>query len=328
MNHALIAKGIALMLLSTFFFALMNAIVKYLNILGYSSMENVFFRAFFMVLSVWSLVAFAPVIRAILPRYKSPQIRAKRRGGFRHILIRGALGGVAVSANYYNFATIPLGIATAFLQSTPIFVVLLSLFTRNKPTKSTIIATLIGFVGVLLVANPSSSGIPPINVLVGIIAAICAAFAFMTIHNLKNFYTSEAVVLWYGVTMCVVGAIGMCANIDKMGGFIVPSLLAWVLFVLTGILGTIGQWLMTKSYMFAPPDIVSPIAYMRIVWSLLLGVAMGDALPNLAPSLGMALILLSGALVALGVYRKKRGLQDWRKSFGKLRKSSESRHDS
>lgn len=42
------------------------------------------------------------------------------------MLMRGIFGGVAVSIAYYNFATIPLGIATAFLQSTPIFVVLLS----------------------------------------------------------------------------------------------------------------------------------------------------------------------------------------------------------
>ncbi len=307
MFNPLIAKGIALMLLSTIFFAIMNAIVKYLNLMGYSSMENVFFRAFFMVLSVWSLAAFVPVMSHFSPRFKKLRVKihAKKVGGFRHILIRGALGGIAVSANYYNFATIPLGIATAFLQSTPIFVVLLSLFTRHKPTRSTIIATLIGFVGVLLVANPSSSDIPPINALVGIMAAVCAAGAFMTIHKLKAFYTSEAVVLWYGITMCAVGGAGMLVDIDKMGGFTLPSAFAWVLFVLTGVIGTIGQWLMTKSYMFAAPDIVSPIAYMRIVWSLLLGVALGDAFPNLMPSIGIALILLSGALVAFSVYRRK-----------------------
>ena len=307
MFNPLIAKGIALMLLSTIFFAIMNAIVKYLNLMGYSSMENVFFRAFFMVLSVWSLAAFVPVMSHFSPRFRKFRVKisAKKVGGFRHILIRGALGGIAVSANYYNFATIPLGIATAFLQSTPIFVVLLSLFTRHKPTLPTIIATLIGFVGVLLVANPSSSDIPPINALVGIMAAVCAAGAFMTIHKLKAFYTSEAVVLWYGITMCVVGGAGMLLDIDKMGGFTLPSAFVWVLFVLTGVIGTIGQWLMTKSYMFAAPDIVSPIAYMRIVWSLLLGVALGDAFPNLMPSIGIALILLSGALVAFGVYRRK-----------------------
>lgn len=299
MRDSHLNKGILLMLLSTIFFALMNALIKYLNILGYSSMENVFFRAFFMVLSVWSLIAFAPLIRAVAPRFKAPQIRAKRKGGFRHILIRGALGGVAVSTHYYNFATIPLGLATAFLQSTPIFIALIALFTRNKPSLFVIFASFVGFVGVLLVANPSASNIPPINALIGIIGAICAAFAFFTIPKLKDFYTSEAVVVWYGITMCAVGGLGMLLDIDKMGGFIMPSVLAWGLFVLCGITGTLGQWLMTKSYMFAPPDIVAPIAYMRIVWSVFLGVMLGDSLPNLLPSLGIALILLSGAMVAI-----------------------------
>lgn len=291
------------MLLSTIFFAVMNAIIKYLTLMGYSSMENVFFRAFFMVVAMWSLVAFAPVIRAISPRYKTPQIRAKKKGGFHHILMRGALGGVAVSACYYNFATIPLGLATAFLQSTPIFVVFISLFTRNKPTAFVIFASVVGFVGVLFVANPSASNIPPLNALIGIVGALCAAFAFLTIPKLRAFYTSQAVVVWYGITMCAVGALGMMTSIDKMGGFILPSALAWVLFVLCGITGALGQWLMTKSYMFAPADIVAPVAYMRIVWSVLFGVLLGDSLPNVMPSVGIVLILLSGVLIALKAWR-------------------------
>lgn len=299
MRHQTLTAGILLMLLSTIFFAVMNAIIKYLTLMGYSSMENVFFRAFFMVVAMWSLVAFAPVIRVVSPRYKAPQIRAKKKGGFHHILVRGALGGVAVSACYYNFATIPLGLATAFLQSTPIFVVFISLFTRNKPTGFVIFASVVGFVGVLFVANPSASNIPPLNALIGIVGALCAAFAFLTIPKLRAFYTSEAVVVWYGITMCAVGALGMMTSIDKMGGFILPSALAWVLFVLCGITGALGQWLMTKSYMFAPPDIVAPVAYMRIVWSVLFGVLLGDSLPNIMPSVGIALILLSGVLIAL-----------------------------
>lgn len=75
MFNPLIAKGIALMLLSTIFFAIMNAIVKYLNLMGYSSMENVFFRAFFMVLSVWSLVAFVPVMSHFSPKFKKLRVR-------------------------------------------------------------------------------------------------------------------------------------------------------------------------------------------------------------------------------------------------------------
>lgn len=296
--------GIVLMLLSTIFLALMNALLKYLTMLGYSSMENVFFRAFFMVLTLYSIILFFPALSRISPRIKKPELQAKQKGGFSSLLMRGLFGGVAVSIAYYNFATIPLGIATAFLQSTPIFVVFLSFFTRNKPSAFALIATIVGFIGVLLVANPEASEIPLFNALIGIIGAIFAAIAFLTIPTLKRFYTSEAVVLWYGIMMCIVGIIGMCVSIDKMGGFIFPSIFAWILFILTGVVGTIGQWLMTKSYMFASPNVVAPVAYMRIVWSVFLGVLLGDSFPNLLPSIGIALILLSGALTWLNVLKK------------------------
>ncbi|MGX2971657.1 DMT family transporter [Helicobacter sp. T3_23-1059] len=296
--------GIVLMLLSTIFLALMNALLKYLTMLGYSSMENVFFRAFFMVLTLYSIILFFPALSRISPRIKKPKLQAKQKGGFSSLLMRGLFGGVAVSIAYYNFATIPLGIATAFLQSTPIFVVFLSFFTRSKPSVFALVATIVGFIGVLLVANPEASEIPLFNALIGIIGAIFAAIAFLTIPTLKRFYTSEAVVLWYGIMMCIVGIIGMCVSIDKMGGFIFPSLFAWILFILTGVVGTIGQWLMTKSYMFASPNVVAPITYMRIVWSVFLGVLLGDSFPNLLPSIGIALILLSGALIGLNAIKK------------------------
>lgn len=213
--------------------------------------------------------------------------------------------GFAVGAAYYNFATIPLGLATAFLQSAPIFIVLLSFFTRSKPTLFSALSAIVGFVGVLLIANPEHSDIPLGNAILGICGCFSAAIAFMTISSLKQFYTSEAVVLWYGISMCIVGAIGMLVPIEKMGGFDMPTFFAWILFVLTGITGAIGQWLMTKSYMFAPAGIVSPITYMRIVWSLILGLFLGDSLPNMLPSIGIALIIISGVLVALPAFIKE-----------------------
>lgn len=304
MTNTSLIKGIILMLFSTIFLALMNAMLKYLNIMGYSSMENVFFRAFFMVLTLYSIIIFFPAVQHFSPRLKKPQLKAKQKGGFRVLLMRGLFGGVAVSIAYYNFATIPLGIATAFLQSTPIFVVFLSFFSKTKPSVFSLGATIVGFVGVLLVANPEQSAIPLFNAVIGIIGAIFAAIAFLTIPTLKKFYTSEAVVLWYGVMMSIVGILGMLSDIDKMGGFVFPSLAAWGLFILTGVVGTIGQWLMTRSYMFASPEVVAPITYMRIIWSVFFGVLLGDSFPNLMPTIGIGLILLSGILIGLNVLKK------------------------
>ncbi len=297
-----LSAGIALMLIATIFFAMMNALVKYLAELGYSSMENVFFRAFFMVVTLYCILGLFPILKPIMPRLKKPVFKPKKQGGFSAMLMRSLFGAVAVGIAYYNVATIPLGIAVAFLQSSPIFVVFLSFFTRNKPGLFVSLATLIGFLGVLFIANPQTSNIPLINAILGIIGAISAAIAFLTIPSLKSFYTPEAVSLWYGFGMCVVGVVGMMIPVEKMGGFSFPDTTAWILFALSGITGAIGQYCMTKSYMFAPPGIVAPIAYMRIVWSLLFGIALGDALPDFFPSLGIFLIIVSGVLVALPVF--------------------------
>lgn len=305
MKTSTLAQGIILMLFSTICFAAMNAIIKVLGSMGYSSMENVFFRAFFMVLTIWSLYALFPLLKPMLPNLKKSNFKAKQKGGVKMLLVRSFCGGFAVCMAYYNFSTIPLGLATAFLQSAPIFIAIFSFFTKNKPTLLPSIAAIIGFIGVLFIANPESSNISIINAICGISGAAAGAIAFLTISNLKQFYTTEAVVLWYGVSMCVVGAFGMLIPIEDMGGFTLPSFVAWILFIATGVSGAIGQWLMTKSYMFAPAGIVAPITYMRIVWSLLLGVALGDSFPSLFASFGIFLIILSGVLIAIPVFMKE-----------------------
>ncbi|WP_181566385.1 DMT family transporter [Helicobacter monodelphidis] len=295
-----LAKGIFLMFASTFFFALMNAIVKYLTSLGYSSMENIFFRAFFMVLAMWLLFCSIPAVNRLGNfNFKRPNLYSKKKGGVRKILLRSFFGAISMSLAFYNFATIPLGISTAFLQSMPIFMVIFTFFTKERPNLFSIFATLIGFTGVLLVANPNTSQIPIINAVAGIVGAMSAAFAFMTLRSLKEYYQSGAVVLWYGISMSVVGILGMLLPIEKMGGFIMPNFFDLLLFVMAGVIGTIGQWLMTKSYMFAPASVIAPISYMRIVWSLFLGFYLGDAFPNLLTLSGISLIIFSGILIAL-----------------------------
>lgn len=39
-------------------------------------------------------------------------------------------------------------------------------------------------------------------------------------------------------------------------------------FLAAGLVGAVGQWLMTKSYMFAPPSIVALVSYLHIVFSV------------------------------------------------------------
>lgn len=54
--------------------------------------------------------------------------------------------------------------------------------------------------------------------------------------------------------------------------------------------------------MLAPAGIVSPIDYSRILWGVVFGVMMGDALPNLITTSGILLIIISGTMIALPVF--------------------------
>ena len=308
-----ILRGMVYMLAATIFLALMNAIIKYVSNLGYPSMENIFFRAFFMMLSMLCVSFAAPFCnRVFKTQLKRPVFASKKPGGFRMIALRSFLGAVAMSMAYYNFATISLGIATAFLQSAPLFVVFFGLFTRNRPRGFVVFASVVGFAGVLCIANPDSGEITSLNAIAGIIGAVCSAFAFFTLNALKSYYSSGAIVLWYGTMMSILGGLGMLLPVPNMGGFVLPSLEILCLFVAAGIIGTIGQWFMTQSYLLAPAPIVSPIGYMRIVWGLFLGVWLGDVLPSATSSVGIALIILSGFLIALPSLWRLKMVRLWR----------------
>ena len=78
-----------------------------------------------------------------------------------------------------------------------------------------------------------------------------------------------------------------------------PQGIDWLHIILLGLFGTLGQHYLTKAYMSAPAGIVAPIDYMRLVFSVILGVLLGDNLPNLATSFGIMLIILSGIGVGL-----------------------------
>jgi drug/metabolite transporter (DMT)-like permease len=67
-----------------------------------------------------------------------------------------------------------------------------------------------------------------------------------------------------------------------------------------GVSATISQILMTKAYEHTKAGIVGTISYSNIVFGVLIGTALGDAFPDGWTLLGMALVIASGLIVALG----------------------------
>lgn len=284
-----LTQGILAMLFSSLLFALMGAEAKILS-LNLPSMEVAFLRSFLMVLFLLPLCVSKPM--------KKP---SHKKGGYIFLISRSVAGGLSFVALFYNIATITLGNATAFSQSMPLYVVVLSfLFLGEKFNIGVVISAIVGFCGILLICNPNFNAMGVENIIFGISSALFMAVAFLNLRALKDYFSSWVPVFATGVAMSVITLGISVAQIPLFAeSWAMPQGIDWLHIILLGLFGTLGQHYLTKAYMSAPAGIVAPIDYMRLVFSVILGVLLGDNLPNLATSFGIMLIILSGIGVGL-----------------------------
>jgi len=284
-------NGVKYMLYASFLFAIMGAFAK-LASEHMSSLEVVFFRNLFGVI----LIGYAV--------YKTPM---KQSGGKPFLLFfRGFMGFVSLLAYFYNIAHIPLGNAMTYSKTAPIFTAVFAwLFLKEKLTFSAWLAVFVGFGGILCITQPSGAGFSKYDLL-GIFSGIGAALAYTSVRELRNYYDTKVIVL----SFTLVGTIGpillfilskyfYISELDfMMGEFVMPSGVVWIYVVGLGLLGTLSQYYMTKAYGETKAAIVGAVSYSTIVFSILVGVLLGDNLPDFVTTSGIILIVGAGIMVA------------------------------
>jgi drug/metabolite transporter (DMT)-like permease len=284
-------KGVKYMLIASFTFAIMGAFAK-LASEHMSSLEVVFFRNI------------AGVILIGIAVLKKPM---QHKGGKPFLLFfRGFMGFVALLAFFYNIAHISLGDAMTYSKTSPIFTAIFAwLFLHEKLSLKAWMAVFIGFVGIVFITQPSGFGFSKYDLL-GIFSGIGAALAYTSVRELKQFYDTRAIVLSFMLT----GTLGplllffISPYIDApefdfmFASFIMPEGIVWVYVIAMGLFATLSQVLMTKAYGETKAGIVGAVSYTNILFSILVGLFLGDALPSLTTTFGIVLIVSAGVMVA------------------------------
>ncbi len=167
-----------------------------------------------------------------------------------------------IGQNLWFFALplIPLAQLFALEFTTPIWVLLLSpLFLDEKITRWGALAAAVGFVGILLVAQPGtgsfSFGLIP--------AALCAFFFGLTAVFTRKLTRTQPIasILFYLTTMqAVFGAI--MAGWD--GDMVPPTAPGWPWLIVIGIAGLMAHFCLTKALALAPASVVMPIDFARL----------------------------------------------------------------
>ena len=284
-------KGVKYMLIASFTFAIMGAFAK-LASQSMSSLEVVFFRNIAGVI----LIGYAV--------YKTP---LKQVGGKPLLLFfRGFMGFVALLAFFYNIAHISLGDAMTYSKTSPIFTALFAFFfLKEELGVKGWIAIFIGFIGIVFITQPSGVGFSKYDLL-GIFSGVGAALAYTSIRELKNYYDTKAIVLSFMLTgtigPIILFMVSPYLNMPELdfifGKFVMPEGVVWVYVIAMGLFATLSQVLMTKAYGETKAGIVGAVSYTNILFSILVGLFLGDAFPSLSTSFGIVLIVFAGLLVA------------------------------
>lgn len=287
-----VSQGIKYMLFASLLFAFMGAFAKQLSD-SMSSLEVVFFRNVFGVLLI------------LISIYRKPLVQA---GGKPWLLIfRGLAGFIALLFFFYNIANISLGEAMTFSKTSTIFSAIFAyIFIKEKLGFKGWIGVFVGFIGILLITKFDGSSLDKTDWL-GILCGVGAGLAYTSVRELRTYYDSRTIVLSFmtigtlgPLILMIISEFYIYEKFDFMfATFEMPQTDDWMYIILLGISATFAQIYMTKAYSVAKAGIIGTISYANIVFSIVLGLFLGDAFPDIWIILGIIFIVLSGILVSM-----------------------------
>ena len=80
-------------------------------------------------------------------------------------------------------------------------------------------------------------------------------------------------------------------------GWVMPSKFELILLIFTGIIGSVGNILLTVSLRIAEASLVTPTKYLNLVFAILLGYFIWGEIPKVLTLLGAGLIIASSVII-------------------------------
>lgn len=290
--------GTYFMLIACVYFALTGACAKLLS-QDLPSIEIVFFRN---------------LVGTVFVLYLISKLKVKKEGGHLALLIfRGVAGTISLYAFFYNVSNIELGTAFAFQKTAPIFVAMIAFFLFKESIGFFgFIGIFLAFFGVLLISHPwvdddFHTGVDMTNTVVGVLSGLTAAMALTSVRQLRKYYATEIIASSFIIIGAIlplfsmlIGSFYSVKYLDFMiAPFVMPSgLKTWFLILLMGLFGILYQIYVTKAYGIAKKaGVVAGISYFDVLFSLALGILLGDDLPSAMVFIGIIGVIFGGLIL-------------------------------
>ena len=175
---------------------------------------------------------------------------------------------------FFAVASIPFSQLFALEFSTPVWVALLApLFLGEALTKQRVLAVIIGFAGVLIVARPDINQFD-FAIIAAVACAICFAGSMMATKKLTSDQSITCILFWLTLMQL---AMGLLATVF-MGTNTFPEGINIIWIVIVGIGGLTAHFCITNALAIAPAIVVIPLDFMRLPLISVIGfLAYGEA---------------------------------------------------
>ena len=281
--------GIGLKIGAIALFTVMFALVKALSD-TIPAGQAVFFRSAFAI----------PVLFAwlLMQNELSGAVSVKSK---RAHVWRGFVGTAAMGLNFTAAGYLPLPEITAIGFTTPLLIVVFaSVMLGERVGVYRISAVLVGLIGVLIIVEPrltlgemnAAQDAMMLGVILAITAAACAALAQIQIRKMVQVERTSAIIFYFCITASVF-------SLSTVGTWVWPSQPQFLILILIGIFGGVGQIMLTTAYRYAPASVIAPFDYTAMIFALGIGYFAFAELPSTQMILGAGIVIAAGVFVIL-----------------------------
>ena len=243
------------------------------------SVQTAFFRAFISVILLLPLIATGRV---------KPWTSPRLAGHF----WRTAMGTISMVLGFYAISMLPLADATALGFSQPLFsVCVAALVAGEKVRWRRWSATVIGFVGVLIMVRPGAGSLEP-----GALLALCNAMSVaVSIYLVRRLSESETPLMiltqfaLFSTLLLAIPAIWVWRWPDGWG---------WTLAVGVSLSATVGQFLWVQAFKAGEMSAVAPFEYMRLPFAVFVGWLVWGEMPVVWTYVGASIVIASTLYIA------------------------------
>lgn len=278
--------GILYIVLSAFFFALMNVFVRLSGDLP--SMQKSFFR---------NVVA---LIFALIILKKNGVWFSGKKENLKYLFLRSLFGTIGVLCNFYAVDHLVLADASMLNKMSPFFAIIFSFLILKEKIKLPQAMIVAGaFLGSLLIIKPTTEIFSSPEALIGLMGGLCAGVAYTYVRVLgQKGEKGPFVVFVFSAFSCVILLPFLVLDYHPMNA------MQLIYLLLAGLSAAGGQFTITAAYFHAPAKEISVYDYSQIIFAAILGFFIFGQIPDWMSWIGYTVIIAMAVVMFIYNNRK------------------------